>query len=191
MCVFVHAYKTRTGINPVPVHPATTCEGKGLLETNQSPHHLCPFFTQTLPQTSPQHFTLPQTPRPAPLILIADSLPCSPDSYRGRQSHQGGVGDLPAASAAPPALPAPPLQAGAGRYSSCPSFPLLIPACNSDFHPSWSWGLQAKAPLCNSVIPVGNLNLASWGRCSKRLVSKELAQASHEVGTRQALYWAF
>jgi len=66
---------------------------------------------------------------------MAGPLPSSPDSHRGRQSHQGGIGDLPAAGAAPPALPAPPLQAGAGRYGACPSIPLLIPAYNFDFHP--------------------------------------------------------
>ena len=137
----VCAYKPRTGVNPAPVLPTMTCKGKGLLKMNQSPPPLCPFFTQTFPQTSPHRFTcspLPQTPRPAPLILMANPLPSSPDSHRGRQSHQGGVGDLPAAGAAPPALPAPPLQAGAGKYGSCPSFPLLIPASNSDFHPSCS-----------------------------------------------------
>lgn len=40
------------------------------------------------------------------------------------------------------------------------------------FHPRAVAGvLQAKGALCNGLIPVGNPNLASRGRCSKRLVS--------------------
>ncbi|NWH74233.1 CCD33 protein, partial [Piaya cayana] len=129
------------------------------------------------------------TPESAYHSLPTEGRACSPEV---REPKSGGIGDLPAASATPPALPAPPLQAGAGRYSSCHSILLLIPAYNSDCHPCWSWGLWVKGALCNGVIPVGNLDLASQGRCSKKLVSKQrAAQASCEVGTREALYWAF
>lgn len=40
------------------------------------------------------------------------------------------------------------------------------------FHPrAVAGGLWAKGALCNGIIPVGNPNFASRGRCSKRLVS--------------------
>lgn len=129
--------QSQDGLNPAPAHPTRTCKGKGLLKISELPHRLCPFFIQTFPKPPPGPFLRP-LPISSPALpfsrpcsqslssLTAAPLPSSSDPHRGRQSHQRGSGDLPAAGAAPPALPAPPLQAGAGRYSSHLTFPLPI-----------------------------------------------------------------